>query len=541
LAIPNSVTSIGDRAFSWCSGLSSIFIPSSITTFEGNAFSYCTGIEQIIVESGNPVYDSRGNCNAIIETAANTLVTGCKNTVIPNTVTTIGIDAFRGCGLNSVAFPTSVTTIEDFAYGDCDNLTTVDIPNHVVSIGSSVFRSCNGIERIIVEEGNPIYDSRDSCNAIIETQSNILLQGCKNTMIPNSVTKIGKYSFDGCTGLTSIWIPDSVTEIDDWAFYNSGLSGKLTIGNSVTRIGDLSFCGCSGLTSIEIGNSVTRIGKQAFMECENLSGDLIIPNSVIVIDEWAFFNWDEYGFDGTLMLGNSLDSIGYLAFSGCGFNTIVSLSETPPIIVGELGVYPSSGLIVCCGNKEVYESSSWINYIDIIEEDCSLHIVNIDIGNISGGNVTASVSLTELGEEVQLTITPDEGMVLTSLIVCNANNLEQTVPVYPLGGKESSSYGFIMPPFDVVITATFGPATAIGENIEALVFVYPNPTNGQAKIEAEDLKHITISNTLGQTIFDGNASGNAFEYDFSKHKTGIYLIHIKTTSGVVVKKVSVTQ
>lgn len=540
LAIPNSVTSIGDRAFSWCSGLSSIFIPSSITVLEGNAFSCCAGIEQITVESGNPVYDSRGNCNAIIETAANTLVTGCVNTVVPNTVTIIGYDAFSGCGLTSVILPTSVTTIEDFAYGMCDNLTVVEIPNHVVSIGNGVFASCSGIEQITVEDGNPVYDSRGNCNAIIETVSNTLIQGCKSTVIPNSVVKIGDYSFRGYQSLTSIEMPDSVLEIGDWAFCGSGLSGKLTIGNFVTNIGDLSFSACNGLTSIEIGNSVTRIGKQAFMECENLSGDLIIPNSVIVIDEWAFFNWDEYGFDGTLVLGNSLDSIKYKAFGGCLFNTIVSLNDVPPTFDYELEIYPYPNLIVRCGNKETYEVSNWAYCVNNIEEDCAPYNVIINEVNIIGGNISASVNSIELGEEVQLTITPNEGMMLISLIVSNANDPSQTVPVYSIG-KSSSIYGFIMPPFDVVITATFGPATTISENIEALVYVYPNPTNGQAKIEAEDLKHINISNMLGQIIYDGNASGNEFTYDFSKHKAGIYLIRIETANGVAVKKVSVTR
>ena len=159
---------------------------------------------------------------------------------------------------------------------------------------------------------------------------------------------------------------------------------------------------------------------------------------------------------------------------------------------------------------------------------------------MSGGSVSTSVNSANVGEEVQLTITPDEGMALASLVVNNTNNPEQLVSVYPLG-KASSIYGFIMPPFDVIITATFSPATTIGENNNALALVYPNPTNGQIKIEVENIKHITISNLLGQTIFDGNDIGNAFEYDFGKHKTGIYLIRIETTSGVVVKKVSVVR
>ena len=185
-------------------------------------------------------------------------------------------------------------------------------------------------------------------------------------------------------------------------------------------------------------------------------------------------------------------------------------------------------------------ASEWANYFGTIEEDCSPHDVTVDEGNMTGGNVSASVSSTELGEEVQLTITPDEGMMLASLTISNANDSEQTVPFYPIG-RSTSVYGFIMPPFDVVVTAAFTPNTSVGENSNAEASAYPNPTNGQIKIEAEGLKHITISNMLGQTVYEGKANGDAFEYDFGRHCAGHYLVRIETANGVAVKKVSITQ
>ena len=539
LTIGNSVATIGSGAFSGCWGLTSIIIPNSVTLLEGNVFSFCDGIEQITVASGNPVYDSRNSCNAIIETASNILITGCKNTIVPNTVSTIGVYAFYGCGVTSVVLPASVTTLLDFAYGNCYNLTIVNIPNHVVSIGNGVFASSYGIEQITVDEGNPVYDSRGNCNAIIETSSNTLIQGCKNTVIPNSVMKIGNYSFRGCLGLTSIEMPDSVLEIGDLAFCGSGLSGKLKIGNFVTKIGDSSFYGCCGLTSIEIGNSVTRIGKQAFMDCYNLSGDLVIPNSVIVIDDRAFFYEDS--FDGTLILGNSLDSIGCRAFGGCYFNTVISLNELPPTLgYGELEIYPYPNLIVCCGSKEVYEASDWVNCVSTIEEDCSPHNVIVDEGNMNGGTVSASVSLASFGEEVQLTVMPNEGMMLSLLTVCNANDPSQTVSIYPIG-KANSTYGFFMPQYDVVVKAVFVVGNAVGESSNINISVYPNPTIGMVSIEAEGIRHITISNSFGQVIYQGKVEGNEFTYDFGSHEAGVYLARIETTKGVVVKKVSVTR
>ena len=130
---------------------------------------------------------------------------------------------------------------------------------------------CKGLTSIIVKNGNTVYDSRENCNAIIETTTNKLINGCNTTIIPNSVTSIGEYAFCGCRGLTSITIPDSVTSIGEYAFCGcSGLT-SITIPDSVTSIGGYAFRYCRGLTSITIPNSVTSIGKYAFYDCTQLS------------------------------------------------------------------------------------------------------------------------------------------------------------------------------------------------------------------------------------------------------------------------------
>ena len=239
ITIPNSVTSIGERAFSGCTGLTSITIPNGVTSIGYRAFGYCSGLESIVVDSGNTMYDSRENCNAIIETESNTLIKGCNNSVIPNSVTSIG----------------------DYAFQDCSGLTSITIPNSVTSISGAAFIN-SGLESIVVEDGNTKYDSRENCNAIIETESNTLVAGCKNSVIPNSVTSIGYQAFWHCSGLTSITIP-----------------------NSVTSIGDVAFGGCSGLTSVTIGNSVTSIGDYAFNGCENLKEVINLSNLDIVSGE----------------------------------------------------------------------------------------------------------------------------------------------------------------------------------------------------------------------------------------------------------------
>ena len=249
VTIPNSVTSIGMYAFSGCSGLTSVTIGNSVTSIGEHAFSDCSGLTSISVEKGNSNYDSRDNCNAIIETATNTLIAGCMNTIIPNSVTSIGDFAFFDCsGLTSVTIPNSVTSIGMYAFSGCSGLTSVTIGNSVTSIGEHAFSDCSGLTSISVEKGNSNYDSRDNCNAIIETATNTLIAGCMNTIIPNSVTSIGKYAFYHCSGLTSVTIP-----------------------NSVTSIGNDAFSGCSGLTSVTIPNSVTSIGSRAFYDCSNLT------------------------------------------------------------------------------------------------------------------------------------------------------------------------------------------------------------------------------------------------------------------------------
>ena len=265
VTIGNSVTDIGECAFDGCTSLTSITIPNSVTSIGYGAFWSCSGLTSIVVEKGNTVYDSREICNAIIETATNTLIVGCQNTIIPNSVTSIG----------------------DRAFSSCTGLTSIAIPNSVTSIGEAALIGCTGLTSVIVEEGNTIYDSRENCNAIIETATNTLIKGCQNTTIPNSVTSIGLDAFRGCEGLTSITIPNSVTEIGGGAFGECTGLTSIIIPNSVTSIGRYAFCECYGLTSVTIGNSVTSIGNWAFIDCFGLTS-VTIGNSVTSIGEGAF-------------------------------------------------------------------------------------------------------------------------------------------------------------------------------------------------------------------------------------------------------------
>ena len=166
--------------------MKSITIPDSVTSIKERAFNACSELISI---------------------------------TIPNSVTSIGASAFFNCrSLQSITIPNSVASIGNYAFRACYALTSITIPNNVNSIGTSILSNCENLSSVIVESGNTVYDSRNNCNAIIETESNTLILGCQNTIIPEDVENIAMYAFRGCSNLTSITIPDSVIYIADNAF-----------------------------------------------------------------------------------------------------------------------------------------------------------------------------------------------------------------------------------------------------------------------------------------------------------------------------------
>ena len=226
-------------------------------------------------------------------------------------------------GCSTTIIPESVTKIDGGAFNSCKGLTSITIPENVEEIGFLAFYGLNELTSIIVAENNSIYDSRNGCNAIIETNTNTLIAGCSTTIIPENVTKIGSGAFGGCSGLTSITIPKNVEEIESWAF--SGCSGltTITIPESVTKMGDSPLDSCSSLTSIIVAENNpiydSRNGCNAIIETKTnklISGcsTTIIPECVMEIGTDAF-----EGCSGltSIAIPESVTCIGSEAFYGC--------------------------------------------------------------------------------------------------------------------------------------------------------------------------------------------------------------------------------
>ncbi len=320
-------------------------------------------------------------------------------------VTSIGEGVFNHSSLTSVTIPNSVTSIGGLAFYYCSGLTSVTIPNSVTSIGVWAFNGCSGLTSVNISDleawckisfegfdSNPLYFVH-----------HLFLNGTeiKDLVIPNSVTSIGDWAFNGCSGLTSVTIPNSVTSIGNGAFYYcSGLT-SVTIPNSVTSIGDYAFYYCSGLTSVNIsdleawckisfgGSSSNPLSyaNHLFLNGTEIK-DLVIPNSVTSIGDYAFYYCSGLT---SVTIPNSVTSIGTYAFNFSNNEgklvEITSLIEEPMDIAENVfseGLYSNASLYVPIGTMEKYkEKTGWKNFVWIEESSTGINDIKQETTTVS--------------------------------------------------------------------------------------------------------------------------------------------------------------
>ena len=389
--IPNTVTAIGWSAFQNCSGLTSIEIPNSMKSVGGDAFVGCSGLQKVIVRdldawckidfvspSATPLryakhlYSDENTeiTNLVIPNSVTSIARDafleCESITsveIGNSVTEIGQEAFKKCkNLSSVKMSNSVKSIAFFAFEGCSSLTSVEIPKSVTSIANFAFMTCPSIESIKVDEGNTNYDSRDNCNAIIETATNSLRAGCKNTVIPIGVESIGGTAFVGCSGLTSIEIPNTLTKIEGTPFAGCELQKVI--------VRDLSaWC----RINFETGSCNPLCFSGHLYSDENTEiKALVIPDDVTYISQNAF---RDASCLNSVTIPEGVTSIGSNAFNFSNDNEQVNIYSYILEPTSNTGssfsnkIYNSATLHIPQGTIERYKATTgWKKFVNIVED-----------------------------------------------------------------------------------------------------------------------------------------------------------------------------
>ncbi len=354
VTVPNSVTSIGVGAFLGCNSLEEMTLP-----FVGAALSGGSNAHFGYVFGSKSYKSNEEHLPDTLKTVTITKATSLgdyafqycalENVTLPSSLKTIGEKAFFNCNaLLSITIPASVKTIEAYAFFKCSSLKRLEIPASVTSIGDYAFAGCSQVTTLSVKAGNTTYRSVNDC--IIQTATNTLIAGCASSVIPTdgNVTKIGDYAFAYCDGLTSLAVPTNITAIGDYAF--TGCSGleEITLSRSITTIGENAFSNCSSLSEVVVPEQIstierylfsgcgalenvvlpdrlTTIGENAFSFCTSLSS-VVLPENVETMSPSAFYNCTKLT-EFVVPKNGKLSSISASAFSNCKELKTVTLSD----------------------------------------------------------------------------------------------------------------------------------------------------------------------------------------------------------------------
>lgn len=411
----NSVTTIGSSAFASCSALSSIEIPNSVTTIGSSAFAYCSALSSIEIPGSLSYYSGEENrffyCKNLSRVKLNEGIiylgysdfNGCTNLTeieFPNTLLYIMPYAFANTGLKSVKLPDSLLGLNYGAFYNCKDLSSVTIGKNLNGIGSiemsiafdfNPFRGCTGLMSIVVDPANTTFDTRDDCNAIIETATNTLLFGCNGSFVPNGVKTIGLYAFADCPGLVKLDIPESVTSIKARAFNNCS-NLKILNFNAIncSEIGNIPdddsswrspFDNSLYFQAVSFGDKVERIPAN-FPKFNMSTRNLVLPNSVKTIEAGAF-----YGTAKAVVIGDNIESIAAGAFKS-GITTAYVSCDTPRPCSSGAFANPQT-LYVPAGTKMKYfMANGWCEFANIEVKDFSDDYVAADSIILDANEIT---------------------------------------------------------------------------------------------------------------------------------------------------------
>ena len=531
----DSLISINERAFSHCVALTSINIPKSVELIVPSAFSYCSALTSIHVNEDNPIYDSRDNCNAVIETRYNTLVLGCKNSVVPNSVTIIGNSAFASCvSLDTVTIPENVTEIGSSAFSGCSNLTSIKLPNSLITIASRAFAGCVSLDTVT---------------------------------IPENVTEIGSSAFSGCSNLKTIKLPNSIVTIGREVFAGCVSLEALTIPENVTEIGSQAFAGCVSLEALTIPENVTYIGIRAFRDCNALqwiNSKPVTPPSL----EWddVFLSSEKspqkhipvFVPKGSLEAYRTAD--GWKLFDNIQEYSLIATSITIDTMNVSMRVAEKVQLAVdvkpdCVENKSVEWTTSNAEVATVEEGVVTAHSLGeatITATTMDGTNLSVACQVVVLPTMVE-SITLDQEVVnmnVTDTITLSAMIKPETATV-----KEvvwSSSDNEVASVEAGVITAhkvgsvTITASTTDGSNMSArcIVNVEPILVEEIEIIPSNLIMEVTESQTLTALISPNTATTQDVEWSTNNgniatvkdgvvtaHKVGETIIKARSTDG----------